>query len=109
MELTGTQIIILGLIASVLVQAIKLISAKFGWNIGDKVTMVIVFVVSLVTAFLWIAPTVPITGWDIPSLINYLIEQIGAVLGFSVVIYVMLLKLVFEKLDLTKARFIGKG
>lgn len=109
MELTATQIIIIGLVASVLAQAIKMISAWLKKPIGEKVTMVIVFISSLVLAYVFVQPAVPIGGWDVPEIVNYLIQQISAVLGLAVAIYVMLLKMVFEKFNLTQARFIGKG
>jgi len=71
--------------------------------------MVIVFVVSLVLSFIWIMPLVPQIDWSVESIVAFLIQQIGSVLGFSVAIYTLLLKAVFEKMNLTKARFLGKG
>ena len=109
MELTVDQVALIGIIASVLSQAIKLISAKFQKDIGEKVTMVTVFIVSLVLAFIWLNPLIPTMDWSVEGIVMFLIEQIGSVLGFSVVIYTLLLKKLYEKLDLVKARFIGKG
>jgi len=109
MELTATQIVIIGLVASVLAQGIKMLSAWLKKDLGEKAIMVIVFVVSLVLSFIWIMPLVPQIDWSVESIVAFLIQQIGSVLGFSVVIYTLLLKTVFEKMNLTKARFLGAG
>lgn len=109
MELTATQVIIIGLVASVLAQGIKMLSAWLKKPVGEKVTMVIVFISSLVLAYIFAQPPVPVGGWDIPEIINYLVTQVSAVLGLAVAIYVMLLKMVFEKFKLTQERFTGVG
>jgi hypothetical protein len=108
-ELTATQIIIIGLVASVLAQGIKMLSAWLKKPVGEKVPMEIVFVSSLVLAYAFVQPPIPVGGWDIPEIINYLVTQISAVLGLSVAIYIMLLKMVFEKFKLTQERFTGVG
>jgi predicted membrane metal-binding protein len=59
MDLTPTQVILLGLVAAALAQAYKLIAAKIGKPVDRKVITGVLFVVSVLFGWLWGKPTLP--------------------------------------------------
>lgn len=113
MELNPTQIIIIGLIVTILVQVIKLIAAKIGKPIDRKLITVFLFVLALGLAYLWASPTLPhwpvLTGEPgaialaVLTFIGDLIGVASVVVGFATVIYNLLLQRVFDALG------VGKG
>lgn len=107
MELTTQQVVILGLVAPVLVQIIKLLGAWFKKDLSQKTIIIILFVVSIVMAFIFMLPQIP--AWDFESIMSFIFVQMGAVMGLASLIYLFLYKWVFDKLTLNKERFLAKG
>jgi type IV secretory pathway TrbL component len=101
MELEVWQILLIGVIASILTQAIRLIAARFGNSkIPREVVSWIAAVVSLALAGLWLAPSVPRLE-DPMDFLNLLINQASAIVGFAFLIYNVLLARLIEKLGLS--------
>jgi len=107
MELTTEQVILLGFIAPVIVQVIKLFSAWLKHDLSQEVITVILFVVSVVLAFVFMPPAIP--DWSLQSIISFIFMQLGAVMGLAYIIYMFLYKWVFDKLTLNKERFLASG
>ena len=110
MTFTTSQIIILGLIVSLLVQAIKVLSAKFKLTISRPIVSVVVLVIAIVLAWIWNPPAMPqwptaLAGTDpgaysmaIGTFLLALIQLAAAILGIAFFIYNALLSQLFEKL-----------
>lgn len=108
-ELDAGKILVIGLIASVLGQILKLLFAKIGKPIDRKVVTVILLIISLVLAWFWMNPVFPVFPVMTPEmeamayavlLITFLGELLAlasALTGFAVVIYNLLLQKVFEQ------------
>lgn len=91
MQLSPEQLLIVGLIASVVTQVLKLASAKLGFNPGRVVVNVALFVISLVLAYIWGAPALPPIS-DPAALAVTILEAAAAVAGSASVIYNVLLE-----------------
>jgi len=102
LELSVIQLFIIGAIASVVLQILKLISAKFNWKPSTMVVTLIGFVISIALAYFWTAPTLP-PMTDPMEFTKALLEAATGVVGAAMVIYNVLLKALLEKLqELTK-------
>lgn len=117
MELSSENVIVIGLVAAVLVQGIKLAAAKLQKPIGRKAITVIIFVIAVVLAFIWFTPVVPafpVVGEDplvfaiaILAWLAQLIALASAVLGVATGIYNLLLEKVFDKLKIGKEKIVS--
>jgi hypothetical protein len=95
-ELSVIQLFIIGTIASVVLQILKVISAKFNWKPSTRVVTLIGFIISVAMAYFWTAPTLPpIT--DPMEFSKALLEAATGVIGAAMVIYNVLLKALLEK------------
>lgn len=97
-ELSLEQVLLIGFVAAVLAQIIKVIAAKLGHVLHKDWITAIAFVLSVALAFIWIAPKWVPTGDPMTDALN-LVNQAGAVLGFATAIYNVLLEKVLAKLD----------
>lgn len=112
MSLSADQIMGIGIVASVVVQVVKLLMQRFKKPIGRKWITVSLFVVSVFLAFLWARPALPV--WpatvDDPGAyataimvyIGQLITVASAIIGFAVAIYNLLFEKVFNALGMGK-------
>ena len=106
-ELLEWQIVIVGLIASLLVQLIRLVAEKQGWNIGKVAIQWLVFGISLLLGLWWGAyeiPALPVWGGPdaligISDFLAACVALIGQLLGVAYVIYNVLLKKVFDSIE----------
>ena len=100
MELTLDQIVLVGAIASVATQVLKVISEKLGYSPSREVANIILFVVALVLGFFWMRPELPVSG-DPMELAQILFEAALGLVGFASIIYNLLLeKVVFPRVRL---------
>jgi hypothetical protein len=114
MNLTPTQIIILGLLVPVLVQGIKLFSAWLKKPIDRKPITVVLFITALIMAYFFAQPALPtwpaavenpaIYAGLIMQFIGSLIGVASAIVGFAMIIYNLLLQKVFDALSIGKER-----
>lgn len=113
MELTPTQVILLGLVAAALAQAYKLIAAKLGKPVDRKVITAVLFVIAVFFGWLWGKPTLPefpafsddpgafavlVVAW-----IGALIQAASGIIGVAVGIYNLLLEKFFNVVGVGKA------
>lgn len=98
-ELSVLQLAIIGFLASALIQAIKLISAKFNFVLSKEWIAVVAFVVSVILAIIWMTPQVILTG-DPATVVVSVIKVAGEVVGFATVIYLVLLKRIIDGMGL---------
>lgn len=100
MELTPEQVVIIGLVASVLVILLRLAAEKLGWDwIKGKFAITIVLsVVSLVLAVIFAPPTLPPIGEDFWAFLSSLTAILSAYVGFATLIYNLLLSQVMQAL-----------
>ena len=91
MELTVEQVLLVGLIASVITQFLRFLADKANVNLGQEVVNVILFVVALTLGFFWMRPEIPVGG-DPMELAKVLLEAALGVVGFAALIYNILLK-----------------
>jgi hypothetical protein len=104
--LTDMQILIVGLIASIVVPVLTQISkwyyAKTGKELSKRVVTFVAFGLSLITAGFFAANQFPATLPSDPmEVLGAIIVWASAVFGVAVLIYNLLLKAIFEK-----ARFV---
>lgn len=100
--LTDTQVLIIGLIASVLVPILTQFSkwyyAKTGKELSKRIVTIIAFGISLITAGFFTANQFPSTLPADPSeVVGALLTWASAVFGLAVLFYNLLLKAIFEK------------
>ena len=102
MELSVTQLAILGLVTTVVVQLAKLLLAKFGYNTSRLVTTIVVVVVSVGLGYAWLLPKLPSVS-DPMELATALLQTALAVFAFATLIYNVLLDQIFKALGWTKS------
>lgn len=105
MELTAVQLMLLGLVATVLAQGAKLLLAKVGYDTTRLVITIVVVVASVALAWFWMKPEIP-PFTDPMQFATALLTAAGAVFAFATIIYNVLLAKLFELLNWTKARFL---
>lgn len=88
-------IILLSIVAPILVQIIKVLSSKLGWEINKQVITIIVAVVSIGAAALVDAPALP-TYEDPMSFVGALITMAGSIFATATIFYNLLLDKIFE-------------
>lgn len=106
-ELLDWQIIVVGLVASVLVQLIRFIGEKMGKPVNKVLIQWLVFGISLALGLWWGSyefPAWPVFGGP-DSLLGFVeffsavVVLIGKALGVAYVIYNVLLKKVFDAIE----------
>lgn len=107
MELTVVQIAIIGLVAVVLIQVIKLLAAKLGVVLSKFWVSVVAMVFSIALAVVWQLPKLPVVTDPLEFLLE-LLQVVGGVVGFATLIYNLLLEKLLDGLGLTVARFLRK-
>jgi hypothetical protein len=98
MELDASQVILIGFVATVVAQIIKIVAAKLGKQPGRVAITLTAFGLSLVLAVIWARPSIPAWG-DPMQFLNELIMMAGSVLGFATIIYNVLLDKLLGLLD----------
>jgi len=117
MELTFEQVTLLGVGASAILSVLKLLYAQFGGSfLGRKTLTLILFAVSLVLAYIWATPALPVfpTLLEDPVLMTAAVlaflgqglSVITAICGFAFIIYNLLLEKVLEGLGWTPVKII---
>lgn len=109
MNLDLLQLAVLGVVASVLAQAYKLVAAKLGTDTSKKVLMGVISVVSIAIGYLWVRPQLPVMGDEPLKFVEELFSVALSILGSATVIYRWLLSAVFDKLKLVKETFLPKS
>lgn len=105
MELNPLQLLIIGAIASVLGQLLKLLAAKFSQNVlSEKVVTTLVLAVSFVLGaiFMWPQLQPLFAAGDALTIAQNTIAAMGAVAGFAWAIYKYLLESLSDKLKLSQ-------
>jgi hypothetical protein len=116
MNITPEQVIIIGFIAAGLGQLLKVWIAMLGIKIDRKWLTVALFAVSILIAYLWAAPILPVfpvmdadpavIGGAIAGWIGSLISVASVIIGFATLIYNLLLQKVFESLGWTSEKLL---
>lgn len=93
--LTELQVLIVGIIASVLTQVFVLIFKWFKWKPGQEAKVVLLWIVAIITGYVFLRPELP-SGAD-PSEISMIVLNAAiGVVGVATTIYKLLLqKIVF--------------
>ena len=91
MELTVEQVLLVGLVASVITQFLRFLADTAGVSLGQEVVNIILFVVALTLGFFWMRPGIPVGG-DPMELARAFLEAALGVVGFAGLIYNILLK-----------------
>jgi len=107
--LDAWQLLVIGGLASVLVQVLKLIAAKAGVDIHRGWLTVIAFVLSVVLAFIFFPVSFLIVPDDPMATAQNLITAAATLLGSASVVYNVLLEKLFEKWNLTKERYLNQS
>jgi hypothetical protein len=87
--------VLLSIIAPVLVQAIKFLTSKLGWEMNKQVVTIIVAVIATGAAFIIDAPNLP-EYTDPMVFIQALLTIAGPVFATATVLYNLLLDKVFD-------------
>ncbi len=96
--LDPTQLILLGLIASALIQGFKWIAAIKGTGLDPRDVRAVVFAVSMGMGWYWIRPEIPADA-DLMELALAIFAGLGVIGGFAKLIYDILLERVLKGLD----------
>lgn len=109
MNLDPVQLLILGTIASVVVQGYKWLSAKLNKpELSRTVLTAVLIAVSLVLSYLWATPQLPNITESPLEFVQAILSVASSVVGSAIVIYNWLLKAVFEKVNTLMAWANGK-
>lgn len=117
MQLTEWQVILLGMVASVIVWVLRLLASK-GWQPSKAVVAVFLYIVSLVLSVAFSPVTFPQFPPfnDAPSFVAALLQFIGALLtigapvtGFAFLIYNFLLQRVLEAVRVRVKKLFAVG
>ena len=94
--------VLLSIVAPLLVQLIKIISAKLGWKMDKQVITIVVAVIAAGAAYILEAPNLPEYS-DPMAFVQALLAIAGGVLATATVLYNLLLDKVFDLLGLVPA------
>jgi hypothetical protein len=109
MELSFEQVVILGLVATLVVQVIKWVLVLWkGVTLNKAKVSILVAVVSIGLAILFLFPTLSIVMSDPMDFVASIVEQAGAVVGLAYLIYVWLLKAIIDKLGLSEDALLAR-
>jgi hypothetical protein len=97
MELNVGQLYLVGLVATLLAQLIKLIGAKWNWYPSRRVITLIAFAVAVVLAFIFWRPIIP-AETDPMVLAGAILSAATGVLGAAVGIYNVILESLLKAL-----------
>jgi hypothetical protein len=97
MELNVGQLYLVGLVASLLAQIIKIVGARFDWFPSRRVITIVAFVVSVALAFIFWRPVIP-AGTDPMELAGLILSAATMVLGAAVGIYNVVLESLLKSL-----------
>lgn len=108
MELLEWQIVLVGFVATVLVQIIRLIGDKMGKPLSKRTIQWVVLVISIPLAVWWGAlqfPALPVLTGDpveivgnLFAFIGLLVAMAGETLGVAFIVYNVLSKKIFDQL-----------
>ena len=113
MQLSAEQVILIGFVSTLIVQAVKLVTAKFKLTLDRKWITVILMVVAVFLAYIWARPELP--AWPGPvddpmiyfglvvAFIGKIIVALSAIAGSAKILYNLLFQGVFDKLGIGKA------
>jgi hypothetical protein len=107
--LQSWQLLLIGGVAALVVQILKLLAAQFGWDIHRGWTTVIAFVISVIMAYFFFPVEVIFVPDDPMTSAQNLIAAASALLGSATLVYNVLLEKIATKFSLTKERFLGSG
>lgn len=96
-ELDAGQLYLIGLVASIVAQGIKLLYARKGKKVSKRFITIIAFVIAVVLAYLFAKPELP-PATDPMEFAMSLIGAATAILGSAVAIYNVALETLLEKL-----------
>lgn len=110
MILTDQQMWILGVVAMILVQAYKIIKAKYSNVVMDRKTVqYVAMLVSLILAVGTVLVNMqPIDFSDPTKLVAEAATQIATVFGLATAMYLILFKRVAEGIGMTEEKFLTK-
>jgi hypothetical protein len=104
-ELTELQIYLVGLLASGLAIGLRLLSAKFGFELGKGVMTVVVGILSFILAMLFNPPALP-PYVDFLQYIGAWLLLVTPYIGAATIIYNVILDKILDRLSLTTERFL---
>jgi hypothetical protein len=96
------MLFILGVIATLLAQAVKLAAAKFNVELGRVPVTVGTYVASLIFAIVVAKPVIPPYGDDPALFVDALFATGSTIFAVATIIYNLLIEKVFAKLGWTK-------
>lgn len=118
MSITPEQVAIIGFIALLVIQVIKLATAYLGIDFSREAVTVGLFVVAVVLAGFWAAPSLPafpaldsdpaVFGGAIVGWIGSVVSVASVIIGFATLIYNLLLDKVFAAFGWTKEKILKK-
>ena len=103
------QLAVVGALAAIVVQVLKLIAANFGVDIHRGWLTIIAFVLSVIVAYFFFPVEVVIVPDDPMTTAQNVIAAAAALLGSATLVYNVLLEKLANKWNLTKERFLGSG
>ena len=89
--------VLLSIVAPILVQLIKVLSAKLGWKLDKPVITIVVSVIAAGAAYIVEAPNLPAYS-DPMAFIQELLTIAGTVIATATVLYNLLLDKIFDML-----------
>lgn len=96
-DLDPGKLYLIGLVATVVAQAIKIIYARLGKDVSKRLITIIAFVISVILAAIWYRPELP-SPVDPMEFALALISAATTVLGAAVAIYNVLLEKLLQLL-----------
>lgn len=85
--LDASQIIVLGLVASVITFFLRILAIHLNYKPGRLVVNIVLFVVSAVLAVVWLKPALPPFTDDIGGFVAALLQLAAPIVGFATLIY----------------------
>jgi len=95
--LDAGQLYLIGLVATLAAQGIKIVAKKMGKNVTKLGITLVAFVISLVFAAVWFMPAFAVSE-DPMAFALALVQAATAILGAAVTIYNVVLEKVLQKL-----------
>ena len=98
MEISPDQLVYVGIVASVVTQALRLLASRFGYTPGREIVTAVLFALSvpLAVAFFGLPE---VSGSDPAELAQALVVAAAAVFGSSALIYNVLVKRVVREVE----------